>query len=70
MSKRVWLCDQCKQPPSAHEMRRIERDLASPGSAKPVRWLCPSCAPDLQLTSSGLCFDVVDVLGCSPAEAD
>jgi hypothetical protein len=70
-SKRVWVCDQCKQPPSEHEMRRIERDLVSgSGSSKPARWLCPSCAPDLQIASSGLCFDVVDVGGCSPAEAE
>lgn len=58
-------CDRCKQPPSPREMRRIERDLAS-SRTKPKRWLCPTCAPDLQLAPSGLCFDVIDVRGSSP----
>ena len=55
-------CAKCGEKPDAKELARIAGD----DWRRAVAWRCPACAPDLQLTKSGLCFDVVEVGGSSP----
>ena len=59
-------CTRCNTVPDATEIARIERDLATNPGSPPTRWMCMKCEPALALATSGLGWDVVEVVGCSP----
>jgi hypothetical protein len=66
LSMGVAICEGCRSEPSVRERKRIDNDLRYSGCfAQPAIWLCPTCAPDLLKTRSGLCWEVVKVVGSS-----
>ena len=65
----IYVCDRCYASANLDEFERCTNDrINHERDNPPVRWTCMKCAPDLKLASSGLGWDIVDVVGSSPED--